>query len=311
MKSMLKAILTLLLSSGTGLAQMHPAEPTVNLGDTSFLDALGGPGVLLEQIGDASHSGLTTNGRGQALGTAPAVTSISSLTHIVELTKHHLLGAWYGTEVIGTAAHVNAGPPGATGGFGDLTLSPLVLQWKQQKLGPTLLNQRFVLDFDVPVGEYRQTFPTNLSSHTFTVHPYYAFTFFPTRRIETSWRTHYLYNGVNNSPPIQSMARSTQAGQAVHLNATIAFRLPHGLWLGANGYFLKQLTDPKLDVVQIHGSPEQVGSLGPGIVWDHGQTMFYVNGYHEFGALNRPQGNKLVVRVQWIPGRHPGIGGAD
>jgi hypothetical protein len=107
------------------------------------------------------------------------------------------------------------------------------------------------------------------------------------------------------------MARSTQAGQAVHLNATIAFRLPHGLWLGANGYFLKQLTDPKLDVVQIHGSPEQVGSLGPGIVWDHGQTMFYVNGYHEFGALNRPQGNKLVVRVQWIPGRHPGIGGAD
>jgi pimeloyl-ACP methyl ester carboxylesterase len=23
------------------------------------------------------------------------------------------------------------------------------------------------------------------------------------------------------------------------------------------------------------------------------------------------QGNKLVVRVQWIPDRHPGIGGAD
>jgi len=312
LKSMLKNVfMVLLLSSGTGLAQTHPAEPTVNLGDTSFLDALGGPGVLLEQIGDAYHSGLTTNGRGQGLGTAPAVNSVSSLTHGIVLTKHHFLGAWYGTEVIVTAAHVNAGAPGAIGGFGDLTLSPLILQWKQQKFGPSLLNQRFVLDFEVPVGEYSQTLPTSLSSHAFTVHPYYAFTYFPVHRIETSWRTHYLYNGVNNSPPIQTKAHSTQAGQAAHFNATVAFGLPHGLWLGANGYFLKQFTDPKLDGAKLHGSPEQIGSIGPGIVWDHGQTMFYVNGYHEFGALNRPQGNKLVVRVQWIPGRHPGIGGAD
>ncbi len=312
MTRLLKYILLALLPAwSAGHAQMHSAEPTVNLGDTSFLDALGGPGLLLEQIGDAYHSGSITDGLGHTVRNAPAVNSISGLTHGVDLTKHHLFGAWYGTEAILVAAHVNAGEPGAVGGFGDLTVSPLVLQWKQKKIGSTLLNQRSVLDFEVPIGEYRRDLATTLSSHAFTVHPYYAFTFFPTHRIETSWRTHYLYNGANNSPPIQTNARSTKAGQAVHFNATIAYGLPHGLWLGANGYFLKQITDPKVNGVNLNGSPEQVGSIGPGLVWDRGQYLFYVNGYHEIDALNRPQGNKLVLRMQWVPGRHPGIGSGN
>ncbi len=311
MKRTLKfSVLALLPTWGAGHAQMHPAEPMVNLGDTSFLDALGAPGFLFEQIGDAYHSGITIDGTGHAVGNAPAVNSISSLTHGVALTKYRLLGAWYGTEAILTAAHVNAGAPGAVGGFGDLTVSPLLLQWKQRKIGSTLLNQRFVLDFDVPTGEYRRDLPTSLSSHAFTVHPYYAFTFFPTHRIETSWRTHYLYSGVNNSPPTQTNARSTQAGQAVHFNATVAYGLPHGIWLGMNGYFLKQVTDPKVNGVNLHASPEQVGSIGPGLVWDRGQYLFFANTYHEIGVLSRPQGNKLVLRVQWVPGRHPGIGSA-
>jgi hypothetical protein len=41
---------------------MHPSEPTVNLGDTSFLDAMGGPGLLIEEIGDGSHDGKVANG---------------------------------------------------------------------------------------------------------------------------------------------------------------------------------------------------------------------------------------------------------
>jgi hypothetical protein len=53
----------------------------------------------------------------------------------------------------------------------------------------------------------------------------------------------------------------------------------------------------------------QVGSIGPGVVWDRGQYLLFANGYHEVGALNRPEGNKLVLRVQWVPGRHAGIDG--
>ena len=289
--------------------QQHPAEPSVNLGDTSFLDALGAPGVLLEQIGDASQSGAKVDGVGQAMPGTPVVNSISGLTHGVGLTTHKLLGAWWGAEVIVTAAHVNAGSGGVVGGFGDLTVSPVVLQWKALKLGSTPLNQRFVLDFELPVGQYRQNSPVNLSGHAFTVHPYYAFTFFPTKKIETSWRIHYLYNGVNHQPAVGTAAGSSQAGQAVHFNATVAYSLPHGIWIGANGYFLEQITSPQINDAPVPASPEQVGSIGPGVVWDRGQYLLYANGYHEVGALNRPEGNKLVLRVQWIPGRHAGMGG--
>jgi hypothetical protein len=303
--------LLLALAAATGIlhAQQHPQQPSVNLGDTSFLDALGAPGVLLEQIGDASHSGMKTDGMGQAVAGAPAVNSISGLTHGVDLTKHKLLGAWWGFEAIVPAAHVNAGSGGVAGGFGDLTVSPLVLQWKALKFGSSQLNQRFVLDFEVPVGEYRQDTPVSLSGHAFTVHPYYVFTFFPTKKVETSWRVHYLYSGVNNDPSVGNHARSSQAGQVIHFNATAAYGLPHGVWIGANGYLLKQITDPQVNGLAISSSPEQVGAIGPGLLWDRGQYLLYANGYHEFGALNRPEGNKLVLRVQWVPGRHAGIDG--
>lgn len=290
-------------------AQQHPPEPTVNLGDTSFLDALGAPGVLFEHIGDASHSGTRIAGSGQVVTGASHVNSISGLTHGVGLTKHKLLGAWWGFEAIVVTAHVNAGSSGAAGGFGDLTVSPLVLQWKALKFGSGQFNQRFVLDFEVPSGEYRQDMPLSLSAHAFTVHPYYAVTFFPTRKVETSWRVHYLYNGRNNDPAVGSQARSSQAGQAVHFNATAAYSLPHGVWVGANGYLLHELTAPRINGLDLLSPPEQVGAIGPGIVWDRGQYLLYANGYYEMGALNRPEGNKLVLRVQWVPGRHAGIDG--
>ena len=84
-------LLLAILAGNAGVrAQQHPQEPTVNLGDTSFLDALGAPGVLLEQIGDSSHSGTKTDGSGQVVARAPGVNSISGLTHGVVLTKHKL-----------------------------------------------------------------------------------------------------------------------------------------------------------------------------------------------------------------------------
>ena len=303
-------VLALATACVSSVSQQHPPQPSVNLGDTSFLDALGAPGVLLEEIGDASHSGPKLDGTGQPMPGTSAVNSISSLSHGVGLTKYKLAGAWWGFETIITAAHVNAGSAGVAGGFGDLTVSPLVLQWKALKFNTSQLNQRFVLDFELPVGEYRQDITVSLSGHAFTVHPYYAFTFLPTAKFETSWRVHYLYNGQNETPALGN-ARSSQAGQAVHFNATAAYSFPHGVWLGANGYLLGQVTDPKINGLAIAGSPERVGSIGPGLMWDRGQYLFYVNAYHEVGALNRSQGNKLVLRVQWVPGRRAGISGPE
>lgn len=278
----------------------HVSEPAVNLGDTSFLDGPAGPGWVVEQIGDGAHDGRITDSAGNTVPGAGAVKSISGLTHIAWLAHKQFLGAWYGVEVVFAAAHVNAGAQGEIGGLGNTTVGPLILQWREHRVLGMAIDQRVVADFDLPTGQYSRTSNINLGGNDFTVHPYYAITAFPAKRVETSWRVHYLWNSTNNNPPIGTGAQSTQAGQAIHFNATTAYNVYKGLWIGLNGYYLKQITDGKIDAVALHNSPEQVGAIGPGLVWNSGSWFFYANGYQEFGAQDRPTGHKLVLRVEKI-----------
>jgi hypothetical protein len=297
----LQCVLFLILLSPAALvAQTHVAEPAVNLGDTSFLDGIGGPGVVMETIGDGAHAGTVVDGSGRAISGTGAVNSISDLTHIAWLTHKTILGGWYGTEIVTAAAHVNAGSAGQSGGLGALTVSPFILQWGEQKIGSVPIDQRVVFDFDLPVGSYTRASAVNIGANAFTVHPYYAITAFPTKRIETSWRVHYLWNSTNNSPPSTTGAQSTQAGQAIHFNATTAYNFGKHLWIGPNAYYLRQITDGRVNGASLPNSPEQVGAIGPGLVWNSGKWFFYANGYHELGAKNRPEGDKIVFRVEKI-----------
>jgi hypothetical protein len=278
--------------------QSHVSEPAVNLGDTSFLDAPAGPGFLAETIGDAAHDGTITDSAGNAVPGTSAVNSISNLTHVAWLSRKKLLGGWYGVEVVLSAAHVNAGALGEAGGLGNTTVAPFILQWPEHRLFGMAIDQRVTADFDLATGQYSRTSDVNISSHAFDVHPYYSITAFPKKRIETSWRVHYLWNSTNNDPPISTDAQSTQAGQAIHFNATAAYNINKGLWIGPNAYYLKQITNGKLNGVALHNSPEQVGAIGPGMVWNHRSWFFYANGYQEFAAENRATGHKLVLRIE-------------
>jgi len=292
-------LLFLILFSSTSLvAQTHVPEPAVNLGDTSFLDGIAGPGIVIEEIGDGAHEGTVVDGSGNPISGTGAVNSISELTHIAWLTHKTILGGWYGTEVVAAAAHVNAGSAGQSGGWGALTVSPFILQWSERKIGKVPIDQRVVVDFDLPVGAYTRSSAVNISANAFTVHPYYAITAFPIKRIETSWRVHYLWNSTNDRPPIAIGAQSTQAGQAIHFNATVGYNFGKHLWIGPNAYYLRQITDGRVNGVPLRNSPEQVAAIGPGMVWTSGKWFFYANGYHELGVKNRPEGNKLVLRVE-------------
>jgi hypothetical protein len=65
-------LLVLVCVMGSAGAQVHPSEPAVNLGDTSFLDAVAGPGLLIEEIGDGSHEGKVANSNGASVVDAPS-----------------------------------------------------------------------------------------------------------------------------------------------------------------------------------------------------------------------------------------------
>ncbi len=280
--------------------QAHVAEPAVNLGDTNFLDAIAAPGILFEQIGDGAHSGKIVDAQGDRLPGTGAVNSISGLTHIAWISKTRFLGGWYGVELLASEAHVNAGLGQTSGGWGDMTVAPLILQWPKRKMLGISISQRLTFDFDLPVGAYSRQSTVNLSSHAWTIHPYYAITAFPAKRIESSLRFHYLWNSANEDPPLALAVQSTQAGQAIHFNATIAYNLYKGLWVGSNGYYLKQITDPEVNGVLLRNSPEQVGAIGPGMVWQSNNWFFYASAYHELDGQNRPIGNKLVLRISLL-----------
>jgi hypothetical protein len=64
--------------------------------------------------------------------------------------------------------------------------------------------------------ELLQYASVNIGSNAWDIHPYYAVAVLPIKKLETSWRIHYLWNGTNADPPIGQRYRCTQAVQAIH-----------------------------------------------------------------------------------------------
>ena len=290
----------LTISSCRAAREQEGALPPVNLGDTSFLDGIGLPGWLTEEIGQGVHEDRAFNSSGRELQQTTDVNSGSSLAHIAWISYAKLLGAWYGAETIISAAYVDPGSTGTVYGFGAITLGPVILQWPEHKVWGVPIYQRAVLDLDAPTGKYSPNAAVNIGSNAWDIQPYYAVTLFPLKRMETSWRVHYLWNGINDAPPLVENTRTTEAGQAVHFNGTLSFEIFRNVYIGANGYYLKQLTDARSNGVSLPYSKEQIGAIGPGMVLKSGKWLFFINGYREVGAESTTAGNKLVLRVQRV-----------
>jgi hypothetical protein len=52
--------------------------------------------------------------------------------------------------------------------------------------------------------------------------------------------------------------------------------------------------------VPLQNSPEQVGAIGPGMMWSGKRWRFFANEYQELGARNRATGQKVVLRIARI-----------
>jgi hypothetical protein len=298
------AVVTLALMSlfsSRALSQQSPALPAVNLGDTSFLDAIALPGWVVELIGQGVHDNKTLSNTGQPELGITDVNSGSALLHIAWLAPHaRLFGAWYGVETVLTVAYVDTGGRGIGQGPGDVTFSLFILQWPKHTLFSMPIYQRADLDFDAPLGRYSPDRPVNIGNNAWALNLYYVVTLYPAKRIETSWRVHYLWNSTNHAPPVDTGDDTTQAGQAVHFNATASYEIVKNVYVGANGYYLKQITDARVNGIAVPNSREQIGGIGPGAVVNRGKWFFFVNGYHEVGGENISEGNKLVLRVEKV-----------
>jgi len=288
--------------------------PALNLGFTSFLDGAppAGPGWYVQQYVQSYRDGKLKDDGGDDLrlptlrGLEKADVDVNAgLTQLVYQSDQALLwGGKWGMNLMLPYASFDLNPDdnlalsANSGGLGDLLVGPY-LQWDpiMGPNGPKFV-QRVEFQMILPTGKYDSDDALNSGSNFFSINPYWSATAFLSPKLTLSWRLHYLWNAENNDPWKSLMANDSQAGQAIHLNFASAYEiLPKRLRLGINGYYLKQVTESKVNGKRLSDSKEQVLGVGPGLVYHFSQhDHLFLNAYWETNAENRPQGSRFNLR---------------
>jgi hypothetical protein len=275
---------------GMALAQL----PTVNLGDTNFEDAFGEPGWLLEEFPSGYTASQLKDSNGKTVRGSNRTT-----THVAFVSNKSFLRGWLAGEVllplVDLDVQLASGTESRVRGFADLTVGA-GLQWVPKKIGHGVFVQRAMTDVGVPTGKYSNTRPVNIGNHFIVVNPFYACTY-ERKKVEFSARLHYLWNSANNDPFVGFGIKSTQPGQAFHVNYATSYALLNNVRLGFNGYWLRQLTNHEINGVAVPNSKERTVGLGPGIQLGSRGIWFRVNTYIETDVRNRPSGIKVTFRI--------------
>jgi hypothetical protein len=284
--------------------------PPVNLGFTSFLDGgpPAGPGLYFQQYLQFYTADKFKDEKGHNLPLPhPDMNAVISLSQIIYQSNQELfLGGKWGVDVIVPVVgfDLSFGAPGPFpedngAGVGDLLIGPY-LQWDpiMGKNGPIFMH-RIELQTTFPTGRYNHNKELNPGSNSFTFNPYWAATLFITPKLTLTTRFHYLWSSENDDPNRGfAPARTTQAGQAIHLNYASEYEvIPKMLRLGVNGYYLKQITDTQADGRNVPGRKEQVFAIGPGMLFSFSQNdHIFFNAFFEMATENRTEGERFNLR---------------
>jgi hypothetical protein len=81
------------------------------------------------------------------------------------------------------------------------------------------------------------------------------------------------------------------------MNYSVSYAVTNNVRVGFNGYWLQQLTDHKIDGINVPHSLERTVGLGAGIQIHLGpNTWIHLNGYKETDVRNRAQGSSVTLR---------------
>ena len=291
-------------------------QPNLNLGLTSFLDGglPAGPGFYAVEYLQFYTADKLTDQYGNSLGLPKSdIDAFASLTQFIYVSNLKVGSANLGLDVIVpwlASANVDDGLGntqlrGRTG-VGDVLIGPLIQFDPIMGANGPLLVQRIEFQILAPTGLYDDTAAVQPGANFWSFDPYYAGTVFITPEWTASARIHYLWNGKNDDPnrslqvylpQVGANLVSSQAGQAFHMNFASEYAVTKELRIGVNGYYLQQTTDTLVNDIPVPGRKERVAAIGPGFTysWGPDQNLFF-NAYQEFGAENRPEGERFVMR---------------
>ncbi|CAA2105901.1 hypothetical protein MBUL_03421 [Methylobacterium bullatum] len=283
--------------------------PALNLGFSSFFDGAppSGPGWYPSQYLQVYSAGRLTDNRGRSLGLPREdVTVIAELTQLIYVSPIKVGPGAFGLDLILPGvphASVNDGLNGAVlkarEGIGDLLIGPFYQGDPVMGANGPIFMGRIEASVIIPTGQYDPAAAVNAGSNYLSFDPYVAGTLFLTPNWSVSGRFHYLWNARNDRPSVTfgPGVLTTQAGQALHANFATEYKLTKDFFVGLNGYWLQQITDTLANGVSVPGRRERVFGLGPGALWSIDKDNFlFFNTYYEFGAQNRSEGHRYVMR---------------
>ncbi len=288
-------------------ALTHPLiaydQPFINLGFSNMLD--GGPvrptyGWYIYQIEQyyGAHKFLNAQGAPIDCVPSPKTTVWDAVTSITYQTESSpILGAQTGLSVgipyvfssvisKNTLDLLDSGK-----GFGDLLVGTF-LQWPPLMYkNRGLLVTRLELDVSFPTGKNKAYAIFNPGNGLFFINPYWAGTFYFTKKCAASWRLQYVWSSINKNTTIQP-------GQAIFMNYDLEYEIIPHFWVGAVGYFLQQITDSKVAGVLTPGRKEHIVAIGPGAVYERKEKLYcFAYLYFEMAAKNRTQGISAIARL--------------
>jgi anthranilate 1,2-dioxygenase (deaminating, decarboxylating) large subunit len=283
-------------------------EPAMNLGLTDIADVVPSPGVYFKEYIQTYSSSYFNDRNGARYTGNPNVSYTLSLSQLTWLTEQKVLGGNLGFLAIQPRITLNgsgtlgAGGPDVTanqGVYGDLLVGAMI-QWYDNKLLGKPFMQRAELDVTLPTGQYDPNDVLNPGANIYTFEPYYAFCWKFAPQFSTSWRFYYTYNTANTDAMTDSGIGKIQPGQAFHFNYEGDYEVYKNVRVMASGYYLKQLTDDKINGAATDGTKEEVLGYGPGIAYNSpGGMSFALKSQYETDVKNRPQGVGVLLRTTY------------
>lgn len=293
-------------------------EPqTIDLGATSFFDGIGGNGLTYIGYLRFSNGNSIKDASGNTIPAFqnPSIQTTTFISQFVyQFANPKILGAHPGLDLLIPVVNTNSkfSPYGAAldsngAGLSDVLVGAF-LQWDPMvNAAGAVWSNRFELIANLPVGRYDARKDINPGSNFYSLNPNWASTLLFARGWEASWRLNYLYNFSNHDPsgsaPLDlegAPVSATKAGQAIWLNFALSYEVVPNVHVGANGYYLKQITDDQVNGVAQKNTRERVLGIGPGVMWRAGQkAVLYLNAYTETAVQNRTR-NNFLVQAHWV-----------
>ena len=295
----------LFLAAGAAQAK-EGADQYPNGAETWYAGALPPPGTyFINYFG--YYGGKLVDGGGDKVrhpatgNTTPRVDAVFDALRLVHITNTKILGANWGVHaILPIVSQGVSNLPGTSGGaskfgIGDITIDPFVLAWHHSPE----LHTAFGVDINLPTGAYDKNDPrTSIGANYYSYEPLYAITWLPKGGWEVSGKFMYNIKSKNNDTKYQS-------GDEFHMDYLVGKHV--GEWaFGIGGYYVKQLTNDKVNGTTVAGVPGlisegrkgQVFAFGPSVKYTaKNGSMFIGQWQHETIVENRFQGDKLWFKM--------------